>query len=80
MQVHFFQDIGYRHNSYKHCPAEQRNNCDCDALEAVAFHSPSFGVCHRRWRDFLAAEDTAQPRAKAAPPQTQPSVGVWRSG
>jgi hypothetical protein len=48
LQVHFFQDIGYRHNSYKHCPAVQRNNCACDALEAVAFHSPSFGVCHAR--------------------------------
>ncbi|BDA47839.1 Glycolipid 2-alpha-mannosyltransferase 2 [Coccomyxa sp. Obi] len=79
-EVHFFQDFGYRHNSYKHCPAEQRNNCHCDALEAVAFHTPSFGVCHRRWREFLAAEEAARPRAKAAPPQIQPRVGVWRSG
>lgn len=54
-QVHFFQDIGYRHNSMKHCPATQRNNCDCDAIEAVMFHKPSFGVCHKRWEDLLAA-------------------------
>ena len=25
MQVHHFQDIGYRHNSMKHCPAVHRN-------------------------------------------------------
>jgi alpha 1,2-mannosyltransferase len=55
-QVHFFQDIGYRHNSYKHCPAVRRNNCACDAIEAVQFHSPSFGVCHKRWQDFLDTE------------------------
>lgn len=55
-QVHFFQDIGYRHNSYKHCPAVRRNNCACDAMEAVAFHSPAFGVCHRRWQDVVAAQ------------------------
>jgi len=50
-QVHHFQDIGYRHNSFTHCPARLRNNCACDAMKSVDFHTPSFGVCHKRWSD-----------------------------
>lgn len=50
-QVHHFQDIGYRHNSFTHCPARLRNNCACDAMKSVDFHTPSFGVCHQRWND-----------------------------
>ena len=49
VQVHFFQDIGYRHNSMKHCPSHNRNQCACDAIEAVEFHTPSFGRCHAQW-------------------------------
>ena len=33
--------------------------CDCDAMEAVEFHTPSFGVCHKLWREFRAAEGQA---------------------
>ena len=55
MQVHFFQDIGYRHNSMKHCPSYHRNNCACDAVEAVEFHKPSFGRCHAQWSNVEAA-------------------------
>lgn len=51
-QVHHFQDIGYRHNSFTHCPARLRNNCACDAMKSVDFHTPSFGVCHKRWTEF----------------------------
>lgn len=80
LQVHFFQDIGYRHNSYKHCPAVRRNNCACDAVEAVAFHSPSFGVCHRRWEDFLAKEAASRPPNSADLKRSQPRIPVWRSG
>lgn len=50
-QVHHFQDIGYRHNSFTHCPSRLRNNCACDAMKSVDFHTPSFGVCHKRWTD-----------------------------
>ena len=52
-QVHHFEDIGYRHNSFTHCPARLRNNCACDAMKSVDFHKPSFGVCHKRWTDFI---------------------------
>jgi len=32
-QIHFFQDIGYRHEPFQHCPqqpAHGREQCDCD--------------------------------------------------
>ena len=52
-QVHHFSDIGYRHNSFTHCPARMRTNCACDAMQSVQFHTPSFGICHKRWSDFM---------------------------
>ena len=51
-QVHFFQDIGYRHNSMKHCPAVRRNryvyshDAPSDASRP-ARHPPSDGMRHR---------------------------------
>ncbi|KAJ7065502.1 glycosyltransferase family 15 protein [Mycena amicta] len=35
-QIHFFQDIGYRHEPFQHCPQEpshSQNQCDCDINE-----------------------------------------------
>lgn len=54
-QVHHFQDIGYRHNSFTHCPSRLRNNCACDAMKSVDFHTPSFGACHRRWLEVTGS-------------------------
>ncbi|KAJ7740822.1 glycosyltransferase family 15 protein [Mycena metata] len=35
-QIHFFEDIGYRHEPFPHCPQEpmhSQNQCDCDIKE-----------------------------------------------
>lgn len=31
-EIHFFNDIGYRHSDYTHCPVQQvyRTMCSCD--------------------------------------------------
>ncbi|GAB7343677.1 hypothetical protein MBLNU457_1664t1 [Dothideomycetes sp. NU457] len=29
-QVHYFQDIGYRHPPFQHCPIDQGVGCDCE--------------------------------------------------
>lgn len=55
-QVHFFQDIGYRHNSMRHCPSFNRVNCACDAMTAVRYHTPSYGRCHKAWDTFVASQ------------------------
>ena len=33
--------------------------CHCDAMEAVRFHSPSYGVCHERWRRLTTSNSLA---------------------
>jgi hypothetical protein len=65
LQIHHFGDIGYRHNSFTNCPAKLRNNCACDAMKSVDFHSPlnSFGQCHSLWKKVL------RDKAAAAEPQ-----------
>ncbi|KAF7296404.1 Glycosyltransferase family 15 protein [Mycena chlorophos] len=35
-QIHFFEDVGYRHEPFQHCPQEplhSQNHCSCDAKE-----------------------------------------------
>ena len=44
-QIHFFDEIGYEHNPYTHCPkgdgAWKRGKCDCDVKN-------NFGACVHR--------------------------------
>ncbi|KAI7869039.1 glycosyltransferase family 15 protein [Spinellus fusiger] len=49
-QVHFFEDIGYRHNPFMHCPItkETQRKCHCDAAENFDFTEYS---CTKRWVD-----------------------------
>lgn len=41
-EIHFFNDIGYRHTSYTHCPAEPqyRDKCSCKAEDSLDFKEP----------------------------------------
>ena len=52
-QVHHFQDIGYRHDPYIHCPARHRNNCACDPIRSADFPTSRVRSCHQRWTDFI---------------------------
>jgi len=43
-QVHFFSDIGYRHDSFQHCPRgdEWKNGrCACDSTDTFDYHPNS---------------------------------------
>ncbi|CAO3645611.1 unnamed protein product [Cunninghamella blakesleeana] len=39
-EFHFFNDIGYRHSAYTHCPAEQeyRDKCNCNPNDNFVFN------------------------------------------
>lgn len=39
-EMHFFQDIGYRHEPFQHCPKAKEDVCACDPL--VFQHKPSW--------------------------------------
>jgi len=47
-QVHFFDDIGYRHNPFMHCPIQRelQLKCHCDPAESFDW---SFYSCTKKW-------------------------------
>lgn len=55
-QTHFFSDIGYRHEPFEHCPADEdvwtRQRCSCDprlsfgSCRAVRFHLIVTDTCN----------------------------------
>lgn len=61
-EFHFFNDIGYRHTSYTHCPIEEefREKCSCDP--AVNF---DFDMDHSCYPLYQAAmgDNAATPKA-----------------
>ncbi|ORZ00816.1 glycosyltransferase family 15 protein [Syncephalastrum racemosum] len=46
--IHFFDDIGYQHDSFMHCPRarELQKKCHCDSEESFDLTDNS---CYRRW-------------------------------
>jgi alpha 1,2-mannosyltransferase len=52
-QIHFFNEIGYRHTSLQHCPADQpvmaARNCRCSSSDSFDYSS---GSCTARWVDL----------------------------
>lgn len=54
-QVHHFQDIGYKHDPFTHCPARLRNKCACDPIRSADFHTSRVRSCHQRWTEFLTS-------------------------
>ena len=49
-QIQFFDEIGYEHNPYTHCPrgpgAWERGKCDCDVRRSFDYDGYS---CMRQW-------------------------------
>ncbi|KAJ6632176.1 glycosyltransferase family 15 protein [Mycena sp. CBHHK59/15] len=53
-QIHFFEEIGYEHNPYTHCPKDQAmwkaNRCGCDPARSFDYDGYS---CMRQWDKFM---------------------------
>jgi len=48
-QIHFFSDIGYRHDPFQHCPqgeSNKRGRCSCDPIDNYDYTGAS---CLKRW-------------------------------
>lgn len=46
--IYFFQNIGYRHDWYKHCPSPDTkyfNNCECSYKEDINVYDPTAQQC-----------------------------------
>ncbi|KAI8982692.1 nucleotide-diphospho-sugar transferase [Pilobolus umbonatus] len=57
-QVHYFEDIGYQHDLYRHCPTEKsglRCNCDCPVgtNETTIDHDVHYDTCLPQWRKHV---------------------------
>jgi len=55
-QLHFFNEIGYEHNPYTHCPQTreqwQKGKCSCDYQKSFDYDGYS---CMRQWDNFVRA-------------------------
>ncbi|BEI82603.1 hypothetical protein CcaverHIS002_0304710 [Cutaneotrichosporon cavernicola] len=52
-EIHWFQDIGYRHEPFQHCPQGEyhtRGKCTCDPKDNFDFEGYS---CTQRWVSFM---------------------------
>ncbi|KAJ7753985.1 glycosyltransferase family 15 protein [Mycena metata] len=53
-QIHFFEEIGYEHNPYTHCPKDpgmwERGKCGCDPARSFDYDGYS---CMRQWDKFV---------------------------
>ncbi|KAG6848634.1 hypothetical protein H0H93_015320 [Arthromyces matolae] len=54
-QLHFFDEIGYEHNPYTHCPQKEetwrREHCSCDQSKSFDYDGYS---CMRKWDNFMS--------------------------
>ncbi|KAH8119742.1 glycosyltransferase family 15 protein [Phellopilus nigrolimitatus] len=53
-QIHFFRDVGYRHDPFQRCPQNplhQQGNCWCDPTDSFDYRQNS---CVKRWEDLQA--------------------------
>ncbi|KAJ7657469.1 nucleotide-diphospho-sugar transferase [Mycena rosella] len=53
-QIQFFEEIGYEHNPYTHCPKDpgmwERGRCGCDPQRSFDYNGYS---CMRQWDKFM---------------------------
>nr|GAT53563.1 glycosyltransferase family 15 protein [Mycena chlorophos] len=53
-QLHFFEEIGYEHNPYTHCPKDpdmwRKNRCGCEPSRSFDYDGYS---CMRQWDEFV---------------------------
>ncbi|KAI5184293.1 alpha 1,2-mannosyltransferase [Nematocida homosporus] len=71
--MHYFEDIGYTHPPFTHCPAPALNwpACDCDPKQSVDLEMFS---CINLYKRLMWIKKSSAPQvAKAAPKTTPPS-------
>ncbi|KAI5172791.1 alpha 1,2-mannosyltransferase [Nematocida sp. LUAm3] len=52
-EIHYFEDIGYTHPPFTHCPnASIRNDCDCDPVRSVSISIPSCTALYKKVKIF----------------------------
>ncbi|CAO3600024.1 unnamed protein product [Absidia cylindrospora] len=66
-QIHYFEDIGYQHDLYRHCPSKQSGKgcrCDCPVgtTEKSIDHDSYYDTCLPQWRKWVKTSDARKAR------------------
>ncbi|KAL1935189.1 hypothetical protein VTP01DRAFT_4329 [Rhizomucor pusillus] len=57
-EIHYFEDFGYQHDLYRHCPSKESNlgcRCECPqgSTEKSIDHDQNWDTCLPRWREWV---------------------------
>ncbi|CDS04523.1 hypothetical protein LRAMOSA07187 [Lichtheimia ramosa] len=58
-EIHYFEDIGYQHDLYRHCPSKESGlTCRCECPEGSVpdksiDHDKNWDTCLPRWREWV---------------------------
>lgn len=60
-QIHYFEDFGYQHDLYRHCPSEQSQlgcRCDCPAgtNDQSIGHEQNWDTCLPNWKTWVKSD------------------------
>lgn len=58
-EIHYFEDLGYQHDLYRHCPSKESGlACRCECPEGTVpdksiDHDKNWDTCLPRWREWV---------------------------
>ncbi|KAI8365998.1 nucleotide-diphospho-sugar transferase [Radiomyces spectabilis] len=57
-EIHYFEDFGYQHDKYRHCPSKESGlGCRCECPEGTTDesidHDQHYDTCLPKWRDWV---------------------------
>ncbi|CAO3634787.1 unnamed protein product [Cunninghamella echinulata] len=66
-QIHYFEDIGYQHDLYRHCPTKEsglgcRCNCPVGSTDKSIDHDVHYDTCLPQWRKWVKTSEARKAR------------------
>ncbi|KAF7731997.1 hypothetical protein EC973_007102 [Apophysomyces ossiformis] len=66
-EIHYFEDFGYQHDLYRHCPSKaSKKGCRCDCPQGTSEksidHDVYFNTCLPKWRDWVKTSNARKGR------------------
>ncbi|KAI9271845.1 nucleotide-diphospho-sugar transferase [Phascolomyces articulosus] len=67
-EIHYFEDIGYQHDLYRHCPSKESGlGCRCECPEGTTKdsidHDQNWDTCLPRWRQWVKKSEADRKKA-----------------
>lgn len=66
-QIHYFEDIGYQHDLYRHCPSKEsgkgcRCSCPVGTSKESIDHDNYYDTCLPQWRKWVKTSEARKAR------------------